>query len=106
MSNKFMRLIVFFDLPVETTKNRREYARFRKFLIKEGYIQMQESVYSKIVLNQTTEKIEQERLTKKLPPQGLVQLLIVTEKQYTNIIDLVGQKQHPEINSTDRLVIL
>ena len=35
---RFMRILVFFDLPVETAKNRREYSRFRRFLIKEGFI--------------------------------------------------------------------
>lgn len=102
---KFMRLMVFFDLPVVTPKDRHEYSQFRKFLIKEGFIQMQESVYSKIVLSQTTEILEQERLAKSLPPKGLVQLLIITEKQFASIINLVGEKHHPEIDSTQRLLV-
>ena len=48
-----MRLIVFFDLPVVTSAERREYARFRKFLVRNGFVMMQESVYSKIILNNT-----------------------------------------------------
>jgi|GEM_PF-5364137 len=47
-----MRVIVFFDLPVKTAQDRREYARFRKKLVKSGFIMMQQSVYSKIALNQ------------------------------------------------------
>lgn len=47
MSYRFMRMFIFFDLPVITTENRRNYARFRKFLIKNGFIMMQESVYCK-----------------------------------------------------------
>jgi CRISPR-associated protein Cas2 len=106
MSSQIMRLLVFFDLPVLTAKNRHDYSQFRKFLIKEGYLQMQESVYSKIVLSQTTEELERAKLEKKLPPKGLVQLLVVTEKQYASIQFLVGSKEHDEIDSTSRLVIL
>lgn len=47
-----MRVIVFFDLPTTTKSERCEYAKFRKFLIKSGFMMMQESVYSKIALNQ------------------------------------------------------
>ena len=43
-----MRLIVFFDLPVVTKKDRKIYAQFRKFLIKDGYDMLQFSVYSRI----------------------------------------------------------
>ena len=51
MRYRFMRILVFFDLPTETSKDRKIYSRFRKFLIKEGFIMMQESVYSKLALN-------------------------------------------------------
>ena len=44
---RFMRLLVFFDLPVESASQRKEYRLFRKFLIKDGYLMMQESVYAK-----------------------------------------------------------
>ena len=46
-----MRVLVLFDLPVETAADRRAYTQFRKFLIRNGFIMMQESVYSKIVQN-------------------------------------------------------
>ena len=46
---RYMRLIVFFDLPVKTAKQRKDYRQFRKFLLKDGYLQLQESVYAKLV---------------------------------------------------------
>lgn len=49
MSYRFMRIIVMFDLPVVTSAERQEYTKFRKFLLKSGFIMMQESVYTKIV---------------------------------------------------------
>ena len=48
-----MRVIVFFDLPTQTLEDKREYRKFRKFLIKKGFLMMQESVYCRLVLNQT-----------------------------------------------------
>ena len=53
MSYRYMRMILFFDLPTETSQERREYTRFRKYLLKSGFMMMQESVYCKIALNQT-----------------------------------------------------
>ena len=44
-----MRLILFFDLPSVDSKDLVEYRNFRRFLIKNGFIMMQESVYSKLV---------------------------------------------------------
>ena len=42
-----MRILVFFDLPMETAKERKIYSKFRKLLINEGIIMMQKSVYTK-----------------------------------------------------------
>lgn len=48
-----MRVLVFFDLPVTTSENRRAYVHFRKFLLKNGFLMLQESVYCKLALNST-----------------------------------------------------
>ena len=48
-----MRVLVFFDLPVITSENRRAYSKFRKFLLKNGFMMLQESVYCKLALNGT-----------------------------------------------------
>lgn len=52
LRKRYMRLLVFFDLPVETAKQRREYRLFRKKLLKEGYLMVQKSVYSKLAINE------------------------------------------------------
>ena len=51
-----MRVVVFFDLPTETAEERRDYRRFRAALLKNGFFMMQESVYSKIILNSNIPK--------------------------------------------------
>ena len=50
-----MRMMVFFDLPTETAEDRRNYRLFRKTLINNGFIMMQESVYCKLLINRTAE---------------------------------------------------
>ena len=51
MINRNMRLIVFFDLPVVEKRDRKQYAIFHKFLVKDGYSMLQYSVYSRVVQN-------------------------------------------------------
>ena len=106
MSYRFMRLIVFFDLPVEKAKERRDYRNFRKLLIKEGFIMMQESVYSKLTLNATSSETVKNKIEKNKPPKGIVQVLTVTEKQFAGIDTIVGEIQNNKINTTERLLIL
>ncbi len=101
-----MRVIVFFDLPVGTATERRNYSKFRKFLIKSGYLMMQESVYSKICLNGSQVDSCKRRLQLNKPPQGLVQVLVVTEKQYANMIYLVGASTHDTLDTDERVVML
>ena len=99
-----MRLLVFFDLPMETSKNRHDYAVFHKYLIKNGFIMMQKSVYSKLVVNNVTSLAVKEKIAQNLPPEGLVELLEVTENQFGRIDYLVGEKQTLIEESMDRII--
>ena len=99
-----MRLIVFFDLPIETQKNRHDYAVFRRYLIKNGFIMMQKSVYSKLVLNGVTSRAVREKVRQNLPPAGLVEMLEVTENQFSRIEYMLGDKQSTVVESMDRLI--
>jgi len=106
MSYRFMRVIVFFDLPVLTESNRREYRTFRKFLIKSGFMMVQESVYCKLAQNSSVADIMVDNIKKNKPPEGLVQVLRVTEKQYNKMDFIVGEKTGDVLTTTERLVIL
>lgn len=101
-----MRVIVFFDLPVLTESNRREYRTFRKFLIKSGFMMVQESVYCKLAQNSSVTDIVVDNIKKNKPPEGLVQVLRVTEKQYNKMDFIVGEKTGDVLTTTERLVIL
>lgn len=101
-----MRIIVFFDLPTLTAKDRREYTRFRKYLIKSGFLMMQESVYSKLVLNGTAASAMMSNIRKEKPEAGLVQMMTITEKQFSKIEFVVGESKSEIIDSDERLVVL
>lgn len=77
-----MRVLVLFDLPVGSAEERRAYTKFRKYLIKSGFLMMQESVYCKMALNQTAAGTIMEGVRKNCPQEGIVQMLSITEKQY------------------------
>lgn len=106
MSYRFMRMIVFFDLPTETIEDRTHYRHFRKLLIKSGFLMMQESVYCRLLITPTVEKSLLELLRRNKPPKGIVQALTVTEKQFARMEYIVGELHTDVINSDERLIEL
>ena len=101
-----MRVLVFFDLPVTTSENRRAYTHFRKFLLKNGFLMLKESVYCKLALNSTAVNAIVENIHKNKPEEGLIQLLTVTEKQYAKMDIIIGEIKSEVLDSDERLVIL
>ena len=104
MNYKFMRLIVFFDLPMQTDKDKREYNKFRKYLVRNGFIMMQKSVYSRLVINNVTSLSVKQRIKSNLPADGVVELLEITENQFSRIEYLIGEEQQLTIDSLDRII--
>ncbi|TGY73640.1 CRISPR-associated endonuclease Cas2 [Enterorhabdus sp. NM05_H27] len=102
-----MRLILFFDLPVDTAIQRKEYRLFRRFLIKDGYLMLQESVYAKLVVNDGAAGASIMRLRKHRPPEGLVQVLKVTEKQFSTMDYITGNRAaYDEVDTMEEFLIL
>ncbi len=101
-----MRVMVFFDLPVETVENRRDYSRFRKLLIKNGFIMLQESVYCRMVLNQNVATSVVSMVRSNKPPKGLVQILTITEKQFSRMEYVTGEYVNDVISDDRRVVVL
>lgn len=106
MSYRYMRVLVFFDLPVLTEANRRDYRIFRKYLIKSGFMMIQESVYCKLAQNGSVADALVENIKKNKPSEGLVQVLRVTEKQYNKMDFIVGENTGDVLSTDERLVIL
>lgn len=95
-----------FDLPTETAMERRRYRWFRRFLIDDGFVMMQESIYTKICVNMhTVEKVEA-NVRKNCPPEGIVQLMAVTERQFAKMELLVGERDEVNVQTDDRMIVL
>lgn len=106
MSYRYMRMILMFDMPTETVNDRQSYRRFRKFLISEGFIMHQYSVYSKLLLNGTANQAMVSRLKQNNPKKGLITLLTVTEKQFARMLYLNGEQDKSVGNSDARVIFL
>ena len=101
-----MRILVMFDLPVGTESERKNYRLFRKYLIKSGFLMLQESVYCKIAQNTTVADAIIANVRKNGPDDGLVQVLKITEKQYSRMEYIVGESKSDVLDRDERLVVL
>lgn len=99
-----MRILIMFDLPIMTPSNMRDYRAFRTFLVKSGFIMMQESIYTRLALNAPTAQLIKMQVRNNLPPRGLVQMMTITEKQFANMELLCGTQQEVYIDNTSRLI--
>lgn len=101
----FMRLFVFFDLPVYKKEQRKIATRFRKTLLKEGFTMLQFSVYCRCCRGQDIVNREIRRLKQIIPPEGNVRVLQVTDKQYGNMQLLIGMPKKEEIIGAEQLLL-
>ena len=91
MSNRFMRIMVFFDLPVTTKSDRKTASDFRKYLIKDGYYMVQFSVYARVCNGYDAIEKHINRLKLIAPNNGSVRVLTITEKQYESMHVITGK---------------
>jgi CRISPR-associated protein Cas2 len=90
-----MWLFVFFDLPVETKKQRKAATDFRKRLLKDGFSMMQYSVYIRHCASHESADMHTARVKSIIPPQGMVSILRITDKQFSNIQNFWGGASKP-----------
>ena len=84
-----------------------DYRIFRKFLLKDGFLPLQESVYAKLVVNDAAAGSAIARVRKNRPPSGLVQILKVTESQFATMDYITGDRPaYEEIDTMEELLIL
>ncbi len=102
-----MRLMLFFDLPFKTKRERRTYTIFRKYLISKGYIMIQYSVYVKLFANRDAAQNHVKILKRELPKKGQIRIMIVTEKQYARMeVILGGISRQEQVITRDVLTVL
>lgn len=92
---RIMWLFVFFDLPTETKKDRRNASGFRNNLLKDGFSMMQYSVYVRHCASSESADVHEKRVHGLLPPLGKVSVLRITDKQFGNIQNFWGKAEIP-----------
>ena len=100
---RIMWLFVFFDLPTHTKKERRTAQQFRKKLLKDGFIMMQFSVYTRHCASFESAKVHINRIYAIIPTSGQVSILQITDKQYGDIENFWGINTDPLPNSPQQL---
>ena len=79
---RIMWVLVFFDLPTDTKKERKAAADFRKQLISDGFIMFQFSIYMRHCPSAENAEVHIKRVKSFLPPLGQVGILSITDKQF------------------------
>lgn len=100
MEERFMRVLVMFDMPTKTKSDRKATAKFRQTLLKEGYFMLQFSVYVRICKGIKSAHTHMERLRLFIPAKGHIRALMLTEKQFEHMQILVGK--HSEIERVQK----
>ena len=102
---RIMWLFTFFDLPVSTKKEQKAATKFRQHLLDLGFNMVQFSVYSKVCPGK--EKVESliKQISYKLPQNGKVDLLTVTDKQFENIVSFRGKHDEKLPQKNKQLVL-
>ena len=101
-----MRVIVFFDLPTETNEDKRNYTKFRKVLIKNGFTMLQESVYSRMLITPSLSDSVMKIIRNNKPPAGIVQALLITEKQFSKMECISGECHSDIVDNDKRLIVI
>lgn len=90
---RVMWIMVFFDLPTETKRERREHALFRKNLVKDGFTMFQFSIYIRHCASKENMQVHIRRIKKFIPDKGKVGIIGITDKQFGDMEIFIGKKE-------------
>ncbi|HEX7007526.1 MAG TPA: CRISPR-associated endonuclease Cas2 [Alphaproteobacteria bacterium] len=102
---RLMWMMVLFDLPVGTKKERRAATKFRNFLLDQGFEMSQFSVYMRFCAGKEQAEVYTKRVEKSVPRTGKVHLLYFTDKQYENIVCFDGRKREPQKKNPEQFML-
>ncbi|WP_406602233.1 CRISPR-associated endonuclease Cas2 [Mesomycoplasma moatsii] len=94
--------MLMYDLPNSTSEENHYYSKFRSNIIKLGYIQLQQSIYVKIIQSKTLSNSHVEKIRKIIPPKGNIRIFIMTEYQFERGLILSGEINENEIINDDK----
>lgn len=98
-----MWIVVLFDLPTDNDQARRDYTRFRKHLLKNGFSMMQYSVYIRHCASDENAKVHVQRIRSLLPPDGEIRIMKITDKQFGRMEVYFGKKSVPVEKAPEQL---
>ncbi|MDR0744883.1 MAG: CRISPR-associated endonuclease Cas2 [Mediterranea sp.] len=90
---RIMWILVFFDLPTETKKERKIYSDFRKRLMVDGFTMFQFSIYIRHCASRENATVHIKRVKSLLPEKGHIGILCITDKQFGDIELYYGKKE-------------
>lgn len=93
---RILWLLVFFDLPTETKKDRKAAGKFRKDLLQDGFAMFQFSIYLRHCNSRENADVHIRRIKRLLPPKGHIGILCVTDKQFGDIELFIGKDEAPK----------
>ena len=102
---RLMWMMVIFDLPVKTKRERRAATQFRKFLLDQGFEMCQFSVYLRFCAGKEQTAVYTRRVQQSLPGTGAVQVLFFTDKQYENIVSFQGPRRLPRNRNPEQFAL-
>ena len=103
---KGMWIFAMFDLPVYNKAKRKEYSRFRKLLLCEGFSMLQYSVYARYCLSREKSAVFCKRIQGHLPSDGQVRLMHITDKQFSEMLVYYGRKRKKPEKKPEQLLLL
>ena len=92
---RIMWVLVLFDLPTETKKEKKAYSDFRKNLQRDGFTMFQFSIYVRHCASQENAEVHIKRVKSFLPEHGQIGIMCITDKQFGNIELFYGKKVQP-----------
>lgn len=88
-----MWVLVFFDLPTETKKEKKCYAKFRKGLQEDGFAMFQFSIYLRHCSSRENAEVHINRVKRMLPELGHIGIMCITDKQFGQMELFHGKKE-------------
>lgn len=100
---RLMWVLVMFDLPVLTRRDRKNYKDFHDFLQGDGYARIQLSFYARPCATEEHAEKHLRRVVAKLPPAGQVRILKFTDKQWMRTLVFYGTLRREPEQKPDQL---
>jgi CRISPR-associated protein Cas2 len=98
-----MWVLVLFDLPTETKKERKAAAQFRKDMLQDGFSMFQFSIYLRHCPSRENAEVHIKRVKLSLPEKGHVGILNITDKQFGNMELFHGRKEKARQSPSQQL---